>query len=491
MLEPLRPDSLGRKEIVVALEISRLGAPVGGQVTVALAVDAPDSVSVGALQAYLRFDPGHLRLVGHVPVEQTVTFVNAQDAASGSIRLLSFRLDGLPERAAVLTFEVLEAGYATALAVEPEIAVTGEGQALDVTVLSDPTMAPDLATFGIAVAGLSTAELAAVAGYVLPTTPGEGPLLVLSSAAVVGDCDLSGSVDVLDMMTVAGIAVGLDPAPTDPNDLRVCDVDDSGALDVLDVMDVGRFAVGVSLIAAPVGFGFVPMALGYRHACALDGTGHAFCWGRNQSGQLGTGTTSGPELEPVAVTGGHTFVQLVAGESHTCGLERTGQAYCWGGEASKGTLGDGTLTDSSTPVAVAGGRSFVTLSAILDDHVCGLEASGAAYCWGEEQGEGRLGDGVSTTSQASPVAVSGGIAFKDIAAGILHTCGLDLDGQAFCWGDGFSTTPASIDIGPFTEISAGFRARSTSRIRHSAGVRTNTESWGTDRAPTVRPPRSR
>ncbi len=186
--------------------------------------------------------------------------------------------------------------------------------------------------------------------------------------------------------------------------------------------------------AVTVGGGFGP-----DHACGLTTSGAVYCWGNNGYGQVGDGTTGGSEYYngwsirsvPVAVVGGLSFAALTAGTFHTCGLTGNGAAYCWG-DNEYGQLGDGSTTSySSVPVAVSGGLTFSALSATYH-HTCGVTASGAAYCWGYN-GAGQFGDG-SSTSSSVPVAVSGGLTFSVVTAGALHTCGLTTGGGAYCWG---------------------------------------------------------
>jgi len=84
----------------------------------------------------------------------------------------------------------------------------------------------------------------------------------------------------------------------------------------------------------------------------VTSAGAAYCWGENVSGQLGDGTTTN-SLTPVAVAGGHTFASLSPFLFHTCGLTTGGAAYCWGSN-SNGALGDGSTTSSTVPVRVSG-----------------------------------------------------------------------------------------------------------------------------------------
>ncbi|HEX7918339.1 MAG TPA: hypothetical protein VF454_03000, partial [Gemmatimonadales bacterium] len=89
---------------------------------------------------------------------------------------------------------------------------------------------------------------------------------------------------------------------------------------------------------------------GSDHACALLTSGAAYCWGSNSAGQLGRAGAS--SATPVAVAGGFVFSTLSAGAEHTCGLELgTGAVGCWGANYA-GQLGDGTTTDRDHPVAV-------------------------------------------------------------------------------------------------------------------------------------------
>ena len=124
------------------------------------------------------------------------------------------------------------------------------------------------------------------------------------------------------------------------------------------------------------------------------------------------------------------FVSLASGIQHVCGLDATGTAYCWGANTG-GQLGDGTRTDRPSPVPVRTELKFSMLTAGRD-HTCGLAGGGVPLCWGANL-NGQLGDG-SRTDQRAPRTVGGGISFSSLTAGWDHTCGLTSNGNAFCWG---------------------------------------------------------
>jgi alpha-tubulin suppressor-like RCC1 family protein len=198
-----------------------------------------------------------------------------------------------------------------------------------------------------------------------------------------------------------------------------------------------KSAVPVAVSAG--GLTFVAISAGEGFTCALTGSGAAYCWGSNVYGQLGVGSASGPEYcsgyacsrVPVPVSGGLTFNDLSAGASHTCGVTTSGAAYCWGDD-QYGQLGIGSTSSSAAPVAVsAAGLTFASVSA-SGVYSCGLTSTGGAYCWGYNGG-GQLGNG-STSPSSVPVAVSGGLTFTEVGTGAGHTCGRDATGAAYCWG---------------------------------------------------------
>ena len=175
---------------------------------------------------------------------------------------------------------------------------------------------------------------------------------------------------------------------------------------------------------------FTSLAMGRRFACALAAAGAAYCFGGNDSAQFGNGTKSSSDAL-VPMSGAPAFASLTAGWYHACGLTALGAAWCWGSNEA-GQLGTGsTGAASTTPVAVAGGRSFTTLSAGAG-HTCGIDSAQVLWCWGANDW-GQLGDS-SHVARAVPTRVVGLLAVQQVSVGAMHTCAITAGGVVLCWG---------------------------------------------------------
>jgi len=152
--------------------------------------------------------------------------------------------------------------------------------------------------------------------------------------------------------------------------------------------------------------GATQISAGSAHSCALLADTTIRCWGDNGNGQLGD-TTNTPSDTAVTVSGITGATQISAGGFHSCALLADTTIRCWGNNV-EGALGDGTNTDSNTPVAVVGGTAGATQISAGGFHSCALLADTTIRCWGNNV-EGALGDGTNTDSN-TPVAVVGGTA---------------------------------------------------------------------------------
>jgi alpha-tubulin suppressor-like RCC1 family protein len=203
-------------------------------------------------------------------------------------------------------------------------------------------------------------------------------------------------------------------------------------------------------------------------ACGLAQDGQAWCWGGNQIGEFGLGSTSTGSTIPVPSAGSIRFTEITIGQqgSHVCGVATDSVGYCWGGNES-GQLGIGTKSSAvPTPISVAGGFRWKHIAA-EEFHTCGITTTGLTMCWGGNT-YGQLGDGTQV-ERLTPVAVNTPVPLTSVDVGVLHSCGLAADGRAFCWGRGdfgylgdghsrsVSTTPVKVESQvPFMELSAGW-----------------------------------
>jgi hypothetical protein len=173
------------------------------------------------------------------------------------------------------------------------------------------------------------------------------------------------------------------------------------------------------------------LRLGRYFACGRTHADRLHCWGYNSDGQIGDGTTDsvGKPFEPMP---GQAFSAYALGESHACGLAADGALFCWG-DNWYGQLGDEGLGGGSLiPVEIdTKGKAFVSL-ALGSSHSCALDPSGAAWCWGSNS-DGALGREGGDSFE--PVEVSGGLFFQSLSSGEDHVCGLTLDREAYCWGE--------------------------------------------------------
>lgn len=192
---------------------------------------------------------------------------------------------------------------------------------------------------------------------------------------------------------------------------------------------------------------------GQTHSCALTSDNKLYCWGGNEVGQLGNGTfdqsSTAVAIDDQDIDG--NIVEVALGDHHSCVLTDQSGVYCWGGH-ERGQVGIGSSETAAfaTPQYVeafdemmAEGESIIDLVA-GGQHTCAVSESlpGSAdtlYCWGRnDNGQLGLGDtedsslprgvSVDVTEEGSSVEVRG------VAAGALHSCAYDEDGDVYCWG---------------------------------------------------------
>tara|TARA_S200000501_G_scaffold104499_1_gene97892 strand:- start:5495 stop:7462 length:1968 start_codon:yes stop_codon:yes gene_type:complete len=182
------------------------------------------------------------------------------------------------------------------------------------------------------------------------------------------------------------------------------------------------------------------LALGHYHSCSILDNGTAICWGHDGNEQLGDGGNSDRHLrpaEPVSSSDGSKYHSIFANHRRTCALEFSGPLFCWG-QNDNGESGDGTTNVYSSPtipVEFPANRTVVTVG-MGSHHTCAILDDGSLMCWGSDH-DGRLGNGLEeTSSQYTPVLID----IPDnrnaisVDGGYTNTCVLFDDGGVMCWG---------------------------------------------------------
>jgi alpha-tubulin suppressor-like RCC1 family protein len=168
------------------------------------------------------------------------------------------------------------------------------------------------------------------------------------------------------------------------------------------------------------------------HTCT--GGGELFCWGSNQSGELGTGDTMDRATPARVDAPGVSFQDAVAGGGHTCGRASDGALYCWGGN-DRGQLGLGTTVAEASPQLVGPGPyEAVSLGRL---HTCAI-SNGVLSCWGFNE-SGQIGIVAVRENQPIPIELeTPGAGIEDdwaeVSCGAWFTCARKRDGRVFCWG---------------------------------------------------------
>jgi len=214
-------------------------------------------------------------------------------------------------------------------------------------------------------------------------------------------------------------------------------------------------------VAVSGGLRFRHVSAGGQFTCGLTTDQQIFCWGRNDGGQLGTGSTANAVSTPGQVAGNRVYREVGAAKasSQACAITIARTAFCWG----SGRLGNGALR-SRTPVRVSGGQAWAHLTA-GSGFACGITTAGQTWCWGANN-RGQLGNG-TTLASGIPVQSAAGLTVAQIEAGSDHTCAVLVDGRGFCWGDG---TGAGDGGGPGRRLNPSPIAGHRSWDNVSAGV---------------------
>ena len=237
----------------------------------------------------------------------------------------------------------------------------------------------------------------------------------------------------------------------DASGLHTCAILDNGSLMCWGLNNRGQVGDGTTTNAhTPVlvdlgsGITATEVVNGYRHTCATLSNGSLMCWGENSYGQLGNGQQTQTQTTPVWVDlgVGRTATRIAADYGKTCAIADNSSLYCWGSN-NHGALGygDQLLTTQTTPGWVdLGGNGAVAVD-VGDMNVCSILNNGSLYCWGSDA-YGQLGRGGpfhSSGPQANEYAplwvdLGAGRTAAQISLGDQHMCAIYDNGSLYCWG---------------------------------------------------------
>ena len=213
--------------------------------------------------------------------------------------------------------------------------------------------------------------------------------------------------------------------------------------------------------------GFLQVAQGPTHACAIGADHQTYCWGSNTYGQLGDGTTTDRAV-PTPIDS-EIFLEIAVGPTHSCGVAAmSGTLHCWGSDAN-GQLGVGGSSELCSGVPCRTRPAWVQLPtyAVAVDAggtsgagaTCAITNDGRVFCWGT-RAHGILGDGAAVAGDdvAEPQPIASGHRFMDIAVGGAHACAVTNGRRLYCWGANASgqrgTNDGSADVSTPVEVTA-------------------------------------
>jgi alpha-tubulin suppressor-like RCC1 family protein len=199
----------------------------------------------------------------------------------------------------------------------------------------------------------------------------------------------------------------------------------------------GMGGLSGSTFAAQAGIGWAFVSAsgtsGYAHTCAVKSDHSLWCWGSNYTGQLGMGDHA-TRNTPYVMGADSDWAQVCVGGgslAFTCAVRTDGSLWCWGSN-DEGRLGIGSTAGSPLPVRVGADANWSRV-ACGQSHSCALKSDGSLWCWGRN-GEGQLGVG-DTSPRLSRTRVGSATDWAQVAPGGNFTCARKTDGSVWCWGD--------------------------------------------------------
>jgi len=175
------------------------------------------------------------------------------------------------------------------------------------------------------------------------------------------------------------------------------------------------------------------LAAGALHTCGVKTDGRLFCWGYGANGQLGADMSNGVRDSIVQEgTASTDWVSVSAGKAHTCGVKANGKLFCWG-KNNHGQIGDGSTTERRKPTEIESGDLHWRLVSAGQEHTCGVTIDGRLFCWGNDY-PGNLATQPGTSPLSPNEVGPGDDDWFTVSVGSTHACAIKSDGRLFCWG---------------------------------------------------------
>jgi len=175
------------------------------------------------------------------------------------------------------------------------------------------------------------------------------------------------------------------------------------------------------------------ISAGRAHTCAVRRSGAVACWGANNQGQIGNSAGAAqlktPLDYPVGVTRVDDATEVAVGPEHGCARKRDGKVACWG-RNDLGQLGSGTQSSVWTSRVTAKDLAGVSALAVGPTHACAV-MSGRIACWGDNKA-GQAGFNGPSATTARPGIT--GLDVASLALGRDHSCARLRSGEVACWG---------------------------------------------------------
>ncbi len=220
---------------------------------------------------------------------------------------------------------------------------------------------------------------------------------------------------------------------------------------------------------------------GEKHTVAIKSDGTLWSWGRNDNGQLGTGTNEQKFIPTQEIIKATNWSSISAGDTHTIAINSNGLLFSWG-DNGYGQLGNGFLENYANPIQETSKSTNWTKVSAGDKHTIAIKNDDSLWGWGYN-GQGRLGDGTEA-SYSNPIKVNEGTDWSKISAGYTHTAAIKGDGTLWLWGYniegqlGDGTEEIKLNPTQESSLSTNWLEVDTGFIYSTIAIKDNGTLWG-------------